>query len=259
MKITLKVQQFIDLIVDGKSSLTEAYEQSFDCSRMKRPTIAQLAWKLSRDPVVSDEIERRRAEARERSIISVSDVANEFARVAFSDPGAIVQHRRLCCRFCYGVAHEYQWKNGKEYDEAVRIWEDDEAKRLAVKGKKTRPRARPDESGGYGFEFNRPPHAQCPECMGEGKPDVFIVDTTRLTPEQRRTIERIRVTKDGVEVRLHNTMDALAKVGQMLGGFKQTVVLQNPDGTPVQGAPTLVTLSPEDAATKYKEWMDSKK
>lgn len=255
MKITAKVQSFIERVIEGVS-LTSAYEHSFNCERMKRTTIARLGFELSKDEEVAAEIKRRRDEAAERSIKNVADVTNEFLRVAFADPGKIVQHRRLCCRYCYGAGHAYQWKDRNEFDEAVRIHDEAEQERKMRKGPKGRARRAPTDEGGYGFVFNRPPDEACPHCMGEGHADVFITDTTTLSPDERRLIERVKVTKDGIEIRFRNQQDALTKAGQMLGGFKQTVVLQNPDGSAIQQAPNVLTLSPDEAAAQYKAWMD---
>lgn len=247
MKLTAKSHDFIRLVVEGVNA-TEAYRRTYDISRMKERTVYANAHRLRHDPDVEAEIARLIKEKADQSVKSAADVTNEFLHVAFADPGDIVQHRRLCCRFCHGVDHKYQWRDADEFEEAIEAFE-------AVMAK--RKRRAPNDEGGYGFAHNKPPHPGCPKCMGEGTPDVFIVDTTKLTPEKRRLIERVRVTKDGIEIRFRNQSDALTKAGQMLGGFKSTVVLQNPDGTAIQNAPTLVALAPEDAAARYKEWMDN--
>lgn len=254
MALTDKQLNFIVAICDGVN-VTEAYRQNYDVARMKERTVYSRAYNLRHDPEVDEEIKRRRAEASAASILGVTDVANEFLRVAFADPGKIVQHRRLNCRYCHGVKHRYQWRDQNEYQHALTEAKEDNAVRRSRRPpQKERPL--PSDDGGYGFAFNAPPHAACPHCRGEGKPDVFIADTTQLTPEDRRLIERVKVTKDGIEIRFRNQQDALTKAGQMLGGFKQTVVLQNPDGSAVNNAPTVITLTPDEAAAKYKEWMD---
>ena len=223
---------------------------------MLRTTIARRGHDLRHEPDVDAEIVRRQQEAAKASVKSVADVTNEFLRVAYADPGKIVQHRRLCCRMCWGEDHKYQWVDMAEYAEALRVWQEIEQVRRETKGPKKKPRPEPDDIGGYGFRFNRVPHPECPHCLGEGKPDVFIADTTKLSAEDRRLIERIKVTKEGVEIRFRNQQDALTKAGQMLGGFKSTVVLQNPDGSAVSVAPTVVSLTPEDAADAYNKWMN---
>lgn len=255
--ITARQQNFIDGVVSGKS-LTESYRENYDCSRMLPVTVNRRAAALAKEQMIADEIQRLREEASKRTVMSVADVTNEFLRVAFADPGKIVQHRRLNCRYCYGVKHAYQWKNPAEFDRAVQVWEIDEQARKAARGPKKRPSPMPTDEGGYGFAFNATPHPECPACLGEGHADVFIADTTKLTPEERRLIERVKVTKDGVEIRFRNQQDALTKAGQMLGGFKSTVVLQNPDGTPINNAPNVVNLTPDEAAAAYRAWIDGK-
>ena len=256
MKITPRVLSFIELVVEGVNN-SDAYRRCYNVERLKAATIHRAAHDLRHDPDVTAEIDKRLVERRAASIRNAADVANEFLRIGFADPGEIVQHRRLCCRFCHGDSHAYQWRDEHEFNEAMRAWENDEQARLAAKGPKRKGRPQPTDLGGYGFKANASPHPECPKCDGEGTPDVFIADTTKMSPEQRRLIERVKVTKEGIEIRFRNQSDALTKAGQMLGGFKQTVVLQNPDGSPVNAAPTVVALTADEAAAKYKEWMDN--
>lgn len=255
MNFTARQQNFIDGVMEGKS-LSDAYRENYDCSRIGGVAINRRAALLAKEPKIAGEIQRRRDESTERSIQTAADVTNEFLRVAFADPGKIVQHRRLNCRYCYGVRHAYQWKDENEFNEAVRLHAEADQARKETKGPKKKPRPAPDDEGGYGFRFNVAPNPVCPHCMGEGHADVFIADTTKLTAEDRRLIERVKVTKDGIEIRFRNQQDALTKAGQMLGGFKQTVVLQNPDGSPVNTTPAVINMSPDDAAAAYKAWMD---
>jgi phage terminase small subunit len=255
--MTTRVLNFIDAVIEGKT-FTEAYRENYNCSHMKDTSVNRAAAALAGREDVAAEISRLSAIKRERALTTAVDVTNEFLRVAYADPGKIVQHRRLCCRFCHGKNHQWQWRDQAEYDEALRMTkEENDARRRSRPAKRERPL--PNNLGGYGFAFNAPPHASCPHCRGEGKPDVFIADTTQLTPEDRRMIERIKVTKDGIEIRFRNQQDALTKAGQMLGGFKQTVVLQNPDGTPVDQAPKVIAMTPDEAAEQYRKWMNGEK
>lgn len=256
--ITARMQNFIDGVVDGKS-LSDAYRENYDCSRMLATTVNRRAHALAKEPGVSAEIARLRAEASAATVRNVTDVANEFLRVAFADPGRIVQHRRLCCRHCWGIDHAYQWKDDREFAHALRQHEEQETIRLAKRGPKGPPVPVPTDEGGYGFAFNSQPHPTCPSCRGEGYPDVFIADTQSLSPEERRLIKKVKVTKDGIEIQFRDQQDALTKAGQMLGGFKQTVVFENPDGTPVHAAPVVVALSPDEAMARYKAWMEGEK
>jgi phage terminase small subunit len=255
--LTARQQNFVDDVVSGMS-FTDAYRKNYDCSRMLAVTVNRKGAELAKIPHIAEEMARLRAEASERAVRTVADVTNEFLRVAFADPGKIVQHRRLNCRYCFGVNHAYQWKNEAEFNRAVQVWEIDEQARREAKGKKQRPAPMPTDEGGYGFAFNLSPHPACPACLGEGHADVFVADTTKLSPEDRRLIERVKVTKDGIEIRFRNQQDALTKAGQMLGGFKSTVILQNPDGTPIAQAPNVVNLTPDEAAAAYRAWIEGK-
>jgi phage terminase small subunit len=255
MRITPKIEGFINAIVEGVTA-EEAYRQNFNCDRFERHTVQRRAQELRTDGEVMAEIELRLKAARDQSIRTVADVTNEFLRVAFADTGDIIQHRRLCCRYCHGVNHRYQWKDAGEFNAALQ-----EAEQRNETRKRMRPPlpplALPDFEGGWGFAFNAPPHAGCPECRGEGKPDLFIADTTKLSAEQRRLIQSVKVGKDGsVEIKFRNQHESLKAAGQMLGGFKNVVVLQNPDGSNVNTAPSVLTLTPEAAQDAYQRWMN---
>ncbi len=255
MPFSPRIESFINAVVEGVT-IERAFRDNFDCSRFLDHTIKRKAQELRNSPEILKEIEQRLEAARANSIRTVQDVTNEFLRIAFADPGDIIQHRRLCCRYCHGVNHQYQWKDAAEFNTAVT---DTEAQNIARK--RMRPPlpalAIPSDAGGFGFAFNAPPSPSCPECRGEGQPDLFIADTTKLTADQRRLIERVKIAKDGsMEIRFRNQSDALTKAGQMLGGFKQTVVLQNPDGSAVNAPPVVTPLTPEQAQEQYMKWMN---
>jgi hypothetical protein len=80
-----------------------------------------------------------------------------------------------------------------------------------------------DEKGGIGFDPRRDPHPSCPECFGEGIGEVFVKDTRKLTPEERALYGGAKLTKNGLEVKLHDKQAALVNVGRHLGMFTDKV------------------------------------
>lgn len=64
---------------------------------------------------------------------------------------------------------------------------------------------------------NRDPAAGCHKCNGDGVPQVIVKDTRKLSPQAKALYAGIKVTKDGLEVKMHSKLDALEKVFRHLG------------------------------------------
>ena len=69
-------------------------------------------------------------------------------------------------------------------------------------------------------ERARRPNPSCPECAGEGTGTVFVHDTRTVSPAARSLYAGVKVTKGGLEVKMHNKVDALEKVFKHLGLYK---------------------------------------
>lgn len=65
----------------------------------------------------------------------------------------------------------------------------------------------------------REPRADCPTCHGEGLPDVLVKDTRKLSRNAQALYAGIKITKDGLEVKMHSKLDALEKVFRHLGMY----------------------------------------
>jgi phage terminase small subunit len=63
----------------------------------------------------------------------------------------------------------------------------------------------------------RAPNPGCTACHGEGKPDVLVKDTRNLSPQAKALYAGVKITKDGLEVKMHSKLDALEKVFKHLG------------------------------------------
>ncbi|MGF6697626.1 phage terminase small subunit [Paraburkholderia sp. MM5496-R1] len=173
------------------------------------------ACRLLREPEIQKLIEDGEGKLRERVEREQDDVANMLWTIATADANELIQHRRLCCRYCYGKGFRYQrTANERERDHAQWIVEhqddDDEA-----------PAAVFDEMGGVGYHKLKEPNRDCPECFGEGVPDVYVPDTRHLSDAARTLYAGVKVTKDGIEVKMHARDAALVKFGEHLGMFRQ--------------------------------------
>lgn len=70
-------------------------------------------------------------------------------------------------------------------------------------------------------ERARDPDPNCPECSGEGHGAPFVHDTRKLSPQAMALYAGIKLTKEGLEVKMHSKMDALEKVFKHLGLYKE--------------------------------------
>lgn len=197
-------------LAEGKTA-DEAYEAAG--YRANRGNAARLKANESVAARVA-EIQRRAAEQTEASI---AGVLAEFWSVAKADPNDLVELRRGCCRFCWGRKHRRQ-ETQNERERRLNEW-----RRAALEAEKDEARQDPfpdfDELGGVGFNPKRAANPACPECFGDGVSEVFVKDTRSLPSAARALYAGVRVTKEGIEVRTHDKLGALTKVGQHLGMF----------------------------------------
>lgn len=172
-----------------------------------------------RNRKVADAIAEAMKEREQRTEITQDMVLQRFWQLATADANDIVQYRRNCCRYCWGEKHEYQW-NEEEFLKASKRAEEDN-------------QPPPSIGGGFGFDPLREPHRECPECGGEGYGTVHIHDTRKLKGGARLLYAGVKQTKEGLEVKMHDPVSALEKVGQHLGMFKSKVELTGKDGGPI--------------------------
>lgn len=181
---------------------------------------AKEGHRLLTDPDVSAAIDEALAERVAVVKAEANDVLRDLLDIATADPNDIVQFRRTCCRHCWGEAFGYQRTTG-EMDRDSRLhWADQERLRKEAdkEGKDFTPAAF-DRQGGDGYNANREPHPECPECFGEGVGQAHIVDTRTLRGAARRLYAGVKVTKDGIEVKFRDQDKALELVGKHLALF----------------------------------------
>lgn len=136
-------------------------------------------------------------------------LAQQFA-LAFADPNELVEHRRECCRYCYGINHEYQLKPS-EQDQRRIEWQKEVREALAAKEEPPEW----DELGGVGFDPRKEPVESCPECYGEGVPRIVMKDTRDLSPAAKALYAGAKWGKDGMEMLMHSqekARDVLLKI-----------------------------------------------
>ena len=162
------------------------------------------------------------------TLLSVTQLMQDWADIATADPNELVSYIRTACRHCHGEGHAYQWINEAEY-----------ARTVSESGKI------PDISGGMGYDEYADPHPRCPECSGKGEGRGFIHGTRKLTTQGRKLYAGIKQTKDGVQVLMHDQNRARENLARCFGAFK--------DAVPQTQAPAKAIPMPsaEDAQRAY--------
>jgi len=100
----------------------------------------------------------------------------------------------------------------------------------------------PELAGGIGYNANREPHPDCPECFGRGVECVVVTDTRKLSGKAAKLYAGAQQTKDGVKVIMSDQNAARMALGRYLGIFKDRTEVSGPGGGPVP----LLGLRPAD-------------
>lgn len=182
-------------------------------------------------PELYRQIKEAMKDRSERTGITADKVLERYWQIAQADPNELTQVRRVNCRHCNGVNHQYQWKDEKEYElilqeviaEEKKIQKDDPDYRAVY----------PTDDGGYGFIPIAMPHEDCPKCYGEGKVDIYFGDTRYLSPQAQALFAGVKTTKDGIEVKMHDQKTALDQVARHLGMFNDKLTLQGDKENPL--------------------------
>jgi phage terminase small subunit len=171
------------------------------------------------------ELKDRRATRLE---LKSDDVLKRWWAIATADPNEIVQLRRVNCRYCHGVNHEYQWTPA-EYEAALLK----HAKLVAKAG--LEPPPAPNDTGGTDFAQWREPSETCPECSGAGVPTPFYNDTRELSPGGRALYGGLETGAGGaLKLRIRDQEAALLNVAKHLGMHIDRRELSGPGGEPLE-------------------------
>jgi phage terminase small subunit len=173
--------------------------------------------KLLANPKVAAKVQAGKAALSAATGITAERVLKEIASLAYGDARELVEYRVGACRYCWGEGHRFQ-RTPAEF-------EHDEAAHDPDKGAF-------DEKGGVGYSFKKEPHADCPECAGLGKGRMVINDTRNLSPSAVAMYAGVKSSKDGIEVKTHDKVQALDKLARHLGVFKADNEQVKPDGMP---------------------------
>lgn len=207
------------------------------------------SWRAWSHPDVQERINFLKAERAKELHIEQVDVLSRLWSVATADPRELVKHKVVNCRFCWGVDHQYQWRDEEEFESAM---QQAIAEEKAIQQDMPEYQATyPTDDGGYGFRRTKPPHPECIKCDGEGKGYIHIEDTSTLSESARLLYAGAKQTKEGVEIKMHDQMAALKLVGQHIGMFSDKIKHEHTgaDGKPISMNLEVVFTDESDQST----------
>ena len=152
----------------------------------------------------------------DKAEVTVAGVLMELWKIATADPNELIEYQVGCCRSCWGKSFRHQETVGERDARKVQ-WLRDQVAAAGTPAEADFEHF--DQMGGIGFNATRPPNAVCPECFGRGQGVPVFKDTRKVSEGARSLYAGVKVTKDGLEVRMHDKVGALTKVGQHLGMF----------------------------------------
>jgi len=211
MALTAKQKKFVlEYLVDLNA--TQAAIRAGYSPKTANEQGARLLTNVS----VQEAIQKAMSKREQRTEITQDMVLQRWWSIATADPNELVHLRRLCCRHCFGIGHEYQWRDEKEYEEAV------ESVIKEAQANDEKP-VIPSDLGGYGFDRLLKPHPKCPICRGEGCVDLHMADTQATSPQARLLYAGVKQTQAGIEIKMQDQGKALDNVARHLGMFTDKI------------------------------------
>lgn len=238
VNMTLKQIKFTQTYFANGKSASAAYKASYDAANMTDTSVATAASELLQNPKVQQYLAELTEDAAAQAKLSVSWVIGRYMEIATADVNELVRARQVCCRYCHGTDHKYQWIDADEW--AVAVADVIETNRkIEMANKKRGPDEKaplkdvPDMAGGFGFWGTAYPSDDCPKCFGRGVTDVMIQDTTKLSKSAKMLYAGVKQTANGMEIKLRDQDGALDWLAKYLGMDKKTMELSGPGGGPL--------------------------
>lgn len=184
-------------------------------------------------PAVFETYHFLRMERLKQFSVEVEEVRKRAWEAATADPAEFVEIRRVCCRYCHGSGHAYQWTLNEL--------------KQAVASAERMHKAFPQMLGGIGFDATKPPNPGCPECNGEGHEIIRPKDTRDLSPGARMIFKGVKRTKGGGFEVVTQDQGGYLKLYAELCGFRVNQLQHTgKDGAPLQLMPDQIVLVPYD-------------
>lgn len=204
-------ERFCGHFVESNGNRMQAFRLAFVVDpEMTNSEVFRRANELLADPEVIERVNEMRETAAAATLTSITQLMQDWADIANADPNELISYIRVCCRFCHGVEHRYQWGTEGEYIAALSA---------AARDGGTVP----DIGGGFGYNGYRAPAATCPACYGKGNGQAYIHDTRTLVGPARKLYAGVRETRNGIEVLMHDQNRARENLARCFGAFKDAV------------------------------------
>lgn len=213
--LTPKQQRFVDEYLIDLNATQAAIRAGYS-----EKTAEQGAAQLLRNIKVLNAIQERQAQLQEEVQIEQREVLQHWVDMARSNPNDLSEHRRVPCRYCWGINHNYQWRTEREFQAAC-----DEAT--------AKEKPLPNDDGGYGYTINREINPSCPECDGVGVGKLILKDTRHLPPAALSLLKGAKQTKDGLVIEMHDKQNALLHIAKHLGMFTEKIDVSGSVGVEV--------------------------
>lgn len=215
VKLTELQKRFVDEYLIDPTNATAAYiKAGYKAKGAGAHTNSSRMLLL---PHIQDYMKSRMKDREKRTEITQDAVLQHWWAVAHADPNEIMYHRLVCCRYCFGYGHEYQWIDSAEFESAVNF-----AKLTATKKK---PAVLPTDYGGYGFDRTIRPHPKCPKCKGEGHGEIKANDTRDLSPRAKLLYAGVKQTQAGFEIKMQDQEKAWENIARHLGMFNDKLAI----------------------------------
>lgn len=234
--LTVREEAFVRRVFEGQE-LHLAYRACFRCAGLSEKQILNNAKAILVKPNVVVRLEQMLNDAALISSIDKARVLQEMADIAFSSAADFVKLNRYCCRYCHGFEHKYQWKDEKEfrdalidYNAAMASWERLDANKKANSKKPVEP----TDEGGYEFQRFLPPEPHCPECNGRGVDELEFVPIDQVPSRSLKLFAGAKHTRYGIEYQFHSKTDHLRMLADAMGLFTKKISVETPDGKPLQ-------------------------
>lgn len=205
-EISVRAERFAALYAQCGNAST-AYRKAYDIAATTLPnTVHRRAHKLKHTPAVARRIHELRNALAEQFVISANALKLRQYDVASASP--LTHVRIYACRHCWSPDHAYGWRNALEF-----------AKALDAYGRDPVSNSLPSAAGGFSFDPFATPNERCPECMGAGKPVVYLPDTTKLEGTAAASYAGASIDKYGViTVEQHDAQHAAFELHRMVPG-----------------------------------------
>lgn len=175
-------------------------------------TAASIGHELLTKSEIQAAIAEAKAVRASRLEIDADTVLRELLAIATADSNELVEHKLGACRHCHGTGHRYQFTLNELEREEAQV-----AHANTVWARAGDPVIAFDPMGGIGFNPYAEPHPDCPECHGRGESRPLFKDTGKASPAARALYAGFKVSKEGMEIKLHPKTDALDKIARHLG------------------------------------------